>query len=337
MTCTTAPGTTGPAPTWPASCRGWVDGTLAVSPFRIDRSDPDARLFDDNAGLIDNDPILFTSSDGGRTWSDPQVQELPGGMNLTAAQGLVELEDGRWLATFDQWPAFGDSGAYEPRMWSCTSADPGPHLERHDGHGGRRWGGQGILARAPPQVGGRPHLLAAVGGGHDPAGKGAGQPQEPLHHLGPGGEGLVKAGGDQPAGADQLHGAASPTAASPRSTPAARPAVPVSSWPCPMIPALPGTWRARCRCGTQAAGTTIGYDSAGKYPAQPRHHRLRGAFADRAGERGAAGDLVVHRGQPGARPLGEARCRLTFRKPSGSSRVLSPHYYQITRERGHGE
>ena len=127
------------------------DGTLTVSPFRIDRSDPEVRLFNDNAGLIDNDPILFTSSDGGRTWSDPQVQELPGGMNFTAAQGLVELEDGRWLATFDQWPAFVDSGAYEPRMWSCTSADRGRTWSRHDGHGRRRRGGKGVLARPRPQ------------------------------------------------------------------------------------------------------------------------------------------------------------------------------------------
>ena len=111
------------------------DGTLTVTPFRIDRSDPEVRLFSDNAGLIANEPILFTSADGGRTWSDPLVQELPGGMHLTAAQGLVELDDGRWLATFDQWPAFGDSGAYEPRMWSCTSADRG-----------RTWNGMTVMA-----------------------------------------------------------------------------------------------------------------------------------------------------------------------------------------------
>ena len=82
----------------------------------------------------------------------------------------------------------------------------------------------------------------------------------------PDGQGLVEAGGDQPAWTDQLHGAASRTAASPRSTPAAKRTVPVSSLHCRKISAPSGTSRARCRCGTRAGGRTIGYDSAEKYP-----------------------------------------------------------------------
>tara|TARA_B100000686_G_C16779354_1_gene970753 strand:+ start:260 stop:1396 length:1137 start_codon:yes stop_codon:yes gene_type:complete len=101
------------------------DGTLTVSPFRIDRSNPRVRLFNDNAGLIDNDPILFISRDRGLSWSEPIVQKLPTDMNLTSAQALIELDDGKWMATFDQWPRFDDTDEYEPRMWCCTSGDGG--------------------------------------------------------------------------------------------------------------------------------------------------------------------------------------------------------------------
>ena len=230
------------------------DGTLAVSPFRIDRSDPGVRLFDDNAGLIDNDPILFTSSDGGRTWSDPQVQELPGGMNLTAAQGLVELDDGRWLATFDQWPAFGGSGAYEPRMWSCTSADRG-----------RTWSGMTVMADGAGEGKGYWHgralrlsdgrifsLLWAADMTRPQKG-----PVNLKNHFtvsDPAASAWEKPAETNLPGQTSCTAQLAPTAASPRSTPAARPAVPVSSWPCQKISAPPGTSGARCRCGTPAAG-----------------------------------------------------------------------------------
>ena len=101
------------------------DGALVVSPFRADRSDPGQPFFSETGGLIRNDPLLFVSNDDGHTWSGPTVLSLPDGMAATAAQSIIELRDGRWLATFDQWPAFGDPGPYKPRMLSFSSDDRG--------------------------------------------------------------------------------------------------------------------------------------------------------------------------------------------------------------------
>jgi hypothetical protein len=101
------------------------DGTLVVCPFRADRSNPQQPFFSETGGLIANDPLLFTSRDGGHSWSGPHVIALPEGLVATAAQSIIELRDGRWLATFDQWPAFGDPGPYQPRMLGFFSDDHG--------------------------------------------------------------------------------------------------------------------------------------------------------------------------------------------------------------------
>ena len=101
------------------------DGTLVVCPCRADRSDSDRPFFSEQGGLIANDPLLFTSRDNGHTWSEPAVISLPEGPVATAAQSIIELADGRWLATFDEWPAFDDPGPYKPRMLGFFSDDNG--------------------------------------------------------------------------------------------------------------------------------------------------------------------------------------------------------------------
>ena len=102
-----------------------ADGSLVVLAFRSDRSQPDKPMFSPSGGLIENEPVLFFSSDGGHTWSQPLPIQLPADLVATPASTIVELADGRWLATFDQWHAYDDDRPYKPIMLACTSADRG--------------------------------------------------------------------------------------------------------------------------------------------------------------------------------------------------------------------
>ena len=106
------------------------DGALVVLAFRVDRTDQDRPLFGPSGGLVEVEPILFVSNDGGRTWSEPLAVRLPPGMVATPASAIVELADGAWLATFDVWHRFDDPTPYRPRMVAVRSED-----------GGRTWGG----------------------------------------------------------------------------------------------------------------------------------------------------------------------------------------------------
>lgn len=115
------------------------DGTLIVFAFRADRSQPDQPMFSDSGGLIANEPVLFLSQDGGHNWAGPQLIQLPEGLVATPASTIVELADGRWLATFDQWHAYSDDRPYQPRMVACTSADRG-----------QSWSPMGVMADGAP-------------------------------------------------------------------------------------------------------------------------------------------------------------------------------------------
>ncbi len=101
------------------------DGTLVVLAFRADRSDPEKSMFSPSGGLIANEPVLFFSVDKGHTWSKPQPIKLPEGLVATPASTIVELADGRWLATFDQWHGYDDDRPYQPIMLAFYSSDRG--------------------------------------------------------------------------------------------------------------------------------------------------------------------------------------------------------------------
>lgn len=111
------------------------DGTLTVLAFRADRSDPRRRMFSDTGGLITSETVLFTSGDGGHTWSGPQPIRLSRDLVATPSGGIVELADGRWMAAFDQWHGYDDPGPYEPRMWAFYSSDRG-----------QTWGDEVVMA-----------------------------------------------------------------------------------------------------------------------------------------------------------------------------------------------
>lgn len=101
------------------------DGTLVVFAFRADRSDADQPMFSPSGGIMTNEPVLFFSEDGGHHWSAPRVLHLPDGVVATPACAVVQMADGRWLATFDQWHGYEDDRPYTPCMLACISADRG--------------------------------------------------------------------------------------------------------------------------------------------------------------------------------------------------------------------
>lgn len=101
------------------------DGTLLVLAFRVDRTDPERPLFGPSGGMIAIEPILCQSRDAGRTWTLPRAVALPDGAIATPANPIVELENGHWLATFDQWHGFDEPGPYKPRMLACFSTNQG--------------------------------------------------------------------------------------------------------------------------------------------------------------------------------------------------------------------
>ena len=101
------------------------DGTLVVLTFRADRSKPNKPFFSSSGGLIENEPVLFFSNDGGHTWTEPQPFELPDGLVATPTNHVVELENGNWLAAFDQWNSYDATSPYQPRMLAFLSNDKG--------------------------------------------------------------------------------------------------------------------------------------------------------------------------------------------------------------------
>lgn len=102
-----------------------ADGTLVVFAFRTDRSEPDKSMFSPSGGLMENQTVLFFSTDKGHTWTKPQPIQLPEGLVATPASTIVELADGRWLATFDQWHGYADDRPYKPVMLAFYSSDRG--------------------------------------------------------------------------------------------------------------------------------------------------------------------------------------------------------------------
>jgi hypothetical protein len=117
-----------------------ADGTLTALAFRIDRTDPDLPMFSTSGGLLPIECVLFASTDEGATWTGPRVLDLPGGFNLTPACPIVELDDGRWLATFDRFKHYDDPSPYQPLMVGYFSSDRGA-----------TWSGPAAIADGAPE------------------------------------------------------------------------------------------------------------------------------------------------------------------------------------------
>lgn len=102
------------------------DRSLVAMVMRIDRSNPKQPLFNEKTGgIFKTDTLLFRSSNGGETWSTPEVLAFPDGLILTPSCPIVVLADGRWLLSTDQWHGYDDPGPYKPRTVGLFSSDGG--------------------------------------------------------------------------------------------------------------------------------------------------------------------------------------------------------------------
>ena len=230
-----------------------IDGTLIVLAFRVARDDPDRPLFGPTGGMVAVEPVCFLSRDGGRNWSLPRAVGLVGGPFVTPANPIVELADGRWLATFDQWHGFDEPGPYKPRMLAAFSTDRGQTWDEvgvlADGTGAGRgyWHGK-TLRLANGQ-------LYSTFWTADLGDSAAGPRDLPLHYAfgDPTGRAWsTPAATDLPA---QTHWPAElPGGRWPRSTPGGPASARVCWRSSPTMAGGPGTWRTRSACGTQPVG-----------------------------------------------------------------------------------
>lgn len=102
------------------------DGLLVIISFRVDRTDPQRPIFNEaTGGLTKQEVILMRSADNGRSWSAPEIVEVPSEMVITPSSAIVVLANGRWFLAHDQWHAFDDLGPYKPRTVGFFSDDQG--------------------------------------------------------------------------------------------------------------------------------------------------------------------------------------------------------------------
>jgi hypothetical protein len=85
--------------------RRLADGSLVGFGARFYRDDPEEGLQNRaTLGMVPMDVILLRSTDGGRSWSGPEVVTPPlVGPSFEVCHAIVELPDGRWLAPTATW------------------------------------------------------------------------------------------------------------------------------------------------------------------------------------------------------------------------------------------
>lgn len=80
-------------------------------------------------GMIPSEQVLLRSSDGGQSWSSPEVLDLPGDGLADVPSQIIELQDGRWFLGCELWKAWDDRAPLHIRGFGVFSED-----------GGRSWG-----------------------------------------------------------------------------------------------------------------------------------------------------------------------------------------------------
>lgn len=102
------------------------DGTLVITGFRVDRSDPNHPIFNEaTGGIRDFELVMLCSSDQGQSWSRPEQMRVPDDLIVTPSSGVIELENGRWFMPFDRWHAFDSQQPYRPQVVGLFSDDRG--------------------------------------------------------------------------------------------------------------------------------------------------------------------------------------------------------------------
>lgn len=105
------------------------NGTLIMNNWRCDRSDPE-RLYIDpiTGGRLPLELAVFSSHDGGRTWSDPAIGQAPPpkpGLIHGWNGAVVELDNGEWMQPVEPWLANASTRKNEVRTYVMFSSDQG--------------------------------------------------------------------------------------------------------------------------------------------------------------------------------------------------------------------
>jgi hypothetical protein len=102
------------------------DGSLVMVAIRRDHSDPSKLAVNQQTGsFMAVDTLLLRSRDGGRTWSPPEVIQIPSDMIVDVAGPVVELDDSRWFIPFDKGKDYDDATPAPVYMLGLLSSDRG--------------------------------------------------------------------------------------------------------------------------------------------------------------------------------------------------------------------
>lgn len=101
------------------------DGTLLCLGSRWARDPARPLVHPTTLGMAPNEPVLRRSSDGGRSWSAPEVLPRPYPAPLEIATGLTALHDGTLLFSCATWREWDGSCPWGHRVTSMRSTDGG--------------------------------------------------------------------------------------------------------------------------------------------------------------------------------------------------------------------
>jgi hypothetical protein len=102
------------------------NGTLILVARRWDSSDPELPIFNpETGGMRCSEVILFHSQDNGKTWSPPQLVDLPGQGQVDVPSQIIELRNGRWLMACELWKAWEDTSPLHVKGFAVFSDDLG--------------------------------------------------------------------------------------------------------------------------------------------------------------------------------------------------------------------
>lgn len=101
-------------------------GSLLLYGHRYDRSDPEKPIVNlETDGILRPELVLFWSSDGGHTWSEPRAIPLPEGLVGCSTSPVIELPDHNLLLPFETWKLYDDPAPAKQKAMAFFSRDEG--------------------------------------------------------------------------------------------------------------------------------------------------------------------------------------------------------------------
>ena len=102
------------------------DGTVLLTAIRTDAADPEALIHNPKTGgTAPLDIVMFRSPDQGRTWSSPELLNLPGAGCADAPSQIIKLNNGRWFLACELWKAWDDARPLHIKSFALFSDDQG--------------------------------------------------------------------------------------------------------------------------------------------------------------------------------------------------------------------